>query len=197
MRSPGGSCSRCPRSNRLPAGQRHLAGGKAATLARLAQAGYPVPQGFVIPPAAFAGEALRLEAWAQIEGQLAAMRASAQGAAFAVRSSAFHEDSAQASFAGEFETVLNVVTDTEILAAIGTVRRSAQSERVQAYSAAQGIAPAHQLAVLIQVMVPAELAGVLFTAIGMLYDCLASPAAVLIRLYLCSFCFLSYDRTQH
>jgi phosphohistidine swiveling domain-containing protein len=150
--------------DRLPVDQQHLAGGKAATLARLAQAGYPVPQGFVIPPVAFAGEALRPEAWAQIEGQLATMRASAQGAAFVVRSSALHEDSAQASFAGEFETVLNVATDTEILAAIGTVRRSGQSERVQAYSAAQGIAPAHQLAVLIQMMVPAELAGVLFTA---------------------------------
>ena len=60
--------------DRLSVEQRHLAGGKAATLARLAQAGYPVPPGFVILPAAFAGEALRPEAWAQIQCQLPGRR---------------------------------------------------------------------------------------------------------------------------
>ena len=42
-------------------------GGKAATLARLARAGYPVPDGFVILPTAFAGEELLPEAWKQVQ----------------------------------------------------------------------------------------------------------------------------------
>lgn len=40
---------------RLPADQLPHAGGKGRTLARLAQAGYPVPAGIVIPPQAFRG----------------------------------------------------------------------------------------------------------------------------------------------
>ena len=42
-----------------------LAGGKGSSLARLYQAGYPVPGGFVILPAAFAQGTLAPEAWAQ------------------------------------------------------------------------------------------------------------------------------------
>jgi pyruvate,water dikinase len=150
--------------DRLTAEQWRLAGGKAATLARLAQAGYPVPEAFVILPAAFAGEALLPEAWAHIQAHVAHLRTGKQAVSFAVRSSALHEDSAQTSFAGAFETVLNVTTDAEMMAAIATVRRSSQSERVEAYSLAQGIAPMQQIAVLVQLMVHSEMAGVLFTA---------------------------------
>jgi phosphoenolpyruvate synthase/pyruvate phosphate dikinase len=39
-----------------------LAGGKGGTLARLVQRGYPVPEGFVILPAAFDGDDLTPEA---------------------------------------------------------------------------------------------------------------------------------------
>jgi phosphohistidine swiveling domain-containing protein len=141
------------------------AGGKGGTLARLYQAGYPVPDGFVVLPAAFAGDEMTAEAWAQVQGHLIRLRQAEAGTgALAIRSSALSEDSALASFAGEFETVLDVHTDEMIRAAIHTVRRSRHSERVQAYSRAHDIDPAHEMSVVIQRLVRAEVSGVLFTA---------------------------------
>jgi len=91
----------------LPPEQQPLAGGKGGTLARLYQAGYPIPKGFVLLPAAFAGDRLTEEAWAQVQRHLSDLRrAQNRMAAFAVRSSALSEDSSQASFAGEFESRL-------------------------------------------------------------------------------------------
>jgi phosphohistidine swiveling domain-containing protein len=152
--------------NELAAEQQFSAGGKGGTLARLYQAGYPVPEGFVILPAAFDGDKLRSEAWAQVRARLAQIRRGEEEAAFAVRSSALSEDSAQASFAGEFETVLDVHTDEMIREAIHTVRRSRHSERVQAYSQVKGMAPGgvHEVAVVVQRLVRADISGVLFTA---------------------------------
>lgn len=46
---------------------------------------------------------------------LDALRQNDNGAHYAVRSSAVSEDSAHASFAGEFETVLDVKNDQEVL----------------------------------------------------------------------------------
>lgn len=139
-------------------------GGKGGTLARLHQAGHPVPDGFVILPAAFSGEELLPEAWAQVAAHLGRMRRVDRGISFAVRSSALNEDSAQASFAGEFETVLDARTDEEIRQAILAVRGSRRSERVQAYSRAQGMDASHEVAVVVQRLIRADLAGVLFTA---------------------------------
>ncbi len=149
--------------NELIAEQQPSAGGKGGTLARLYQAGYPVPDGFVILPAAFAGDKLILEAWTQVQAHLRRMGAD-NGVAFAVRSSALSEDSARTSFAGEFETVLDVRTGQEIHEAIHTVRRSRQSERVQGYSQAQGMATTHEVAVVVQQLIRAEISGVMFTA---------------------------------
>ncbi len=143
---------------------RPLAGGKGSVLAKLFQAGYPVPDGFVILPTAFADEELTPTAWQQVETHLRTLRKHNAAAPVAVRSSALQEDSAQASFAGEFESVLNVIEDGALLAAIEQVYHSAQSARVSAYRAAHGLAVSHQIAVIVQRMVPAELAGVLFTA---------------------------------
>jgi phosphohistidine swiveling domain-containing protein len=162
----------------LAIGQHPLAGGKGGSLARLFQAGYPVPDGFVVLAAgaailaagaasmssAFDGERLTAEAWAQVQVYLAGLRAAGRDVAFAVRSSALSEDSAQASFAGEFETVLNVRTDEEIHQAIHTVYHSRRSERVQAYSQVKGIGGAHEIAVIVQQLVRADSSGVLFTA---------------------------------
>ena len=139
-------------------------GGKGSTLARLHQAGYPVPDGIVILPAAFDGDQLKPSAWSQVQNHLNRMRKRDSQTAFAVRSSALSEDSAQASFAGEFETVLDVQTDEMIREAIQTVRKSRHSERVQAYTRAQGMDGFHELAVVVQRLVRADISGILFTA---------------------------------
>ncbi len=141
-----------------------LAGGKGGMLARLFQNGYPVPEGFIVFPSAFEGEQLRGQAWDEIRAALSAQRSHHEGALFAVRSSAVGEDSASASYAGAFETVLNRKTDQEIKDALATVVRSRLSERVRAYRSAQGMDQAQQIAVVVQVMVPSDLSGVLFTA---------------------------------
>lgn len=148
----------------LTSEQQALAGGKGGRLARMYRAGYPVPEGFVVLPPAFQGEELNPEAWHQIQGYLSDMREKHKGALFAVRSSALSEDSTIASFAGEFETVLNAKTDEEIQEAIHTVFRSRGSERVRAYSSVQGMEQPHEIAVVVQLMVQSEISGVLFTA---------------------------------
>ena len=140
------------------------AGGKGGALARLFQSGYPVPDGLVLLPNAFDGDVLKPEAWEQVESQLTRLRGSSGSLSFAIRSSALSEDSAQASFAGEFETVLEVRRDVDIQAAIQTVRQSQHSARVQAYSQAKAMDQEHQVAVIVQQMVPAKYAGILFTA---------------------------------
>jgi pyruvate,water dikinase len=141
-----------------------LAGGKGCMLSKMFQAGYPVPNGFVVLPSAFKKNNLHEDALDTIKGYLKEIRKDYEGAMFAVRSSALSEDSAQASFAGEFETVLNVKTDEEIQKAIYEVFRSRESERVKAYSSVQGMEQSHQIAVVIQIMVQSEISGVLFTA---------------------------------
>ncbi|HJS30072.1 MAG TPA: PEP/pyruvate-binding domain-containing protein, partial [Anaerolineales bacterium] len=154
--------------NRLPESAEPAAGGKARTLARLARAGYPVPPGIVIPSTAFRDGDLRPEAWTGVQEALSVLREREGRASFAVRSSGASEDSDSASFAGEFETVLNVTTDEEIRRAVHTVYASRSGERANAYSlshrGAAEISAEMEMAVIIQKMIPAELAGVLFTA---------------------------------
>ena len=140
------------------------AGGKGGALARLIQAGYPVPDGFVIMPSAFEGDQLRPEAWLQVVKNLELLRIQNGKTAFAVRSSALAEDSAYASFAGEFETVLDVRTDEAIKAAISQVHHSRKSERVKAYSQAKGLSHEQEIAVVVQTLIRADISGILFTA---------------------------------
>ncbi len=140
------------------------AGGKGGALAKLYQAGYPVPDGFVVMPAAFDGDKLTTDSWEMVSANLAQLQRGGENAQLAVRSSALSEDSAQASFAGEFETILNVGTGTEIREAIHQVRRSRHSQRVAAYSQAQGMDARHEIAVVVQRMVQPEISGILFTA---------------------------------
>lgn len=142
----------------------YLAGGKGGMLARMYQGGYPVPDGFVIFPSAFDGENLKDSAWNEIQVLLSDLRKNNTDTMFAVRSSALSEDSAQASFAGEFETVLNVKTDYEIQKAVYTVFKSRESDRVKVYSSVQGMDQSHHMAIVVMLMVQSEISGVLFTA---------------------------------
>ena len=85
--------------------------------------------------------------------------------AVAVRSSATAEDLAGASFAGQQETYLNVRGEEALAAAVRDCWGSLWTARAMAYRARQGIAPQSvSLAVVVQEMVEAEAAGVMFTA---------------------------------
>ncbi|MGY3319036.1 PEP/pyruvate-binding domain-containing protein [Arthrobacter sp. TE12232] len=86
-------------------------------------------------------------------------------AAVAVRSSATAEDLPSASFAGQQETYLNVVGAEALAAAVTDCWASLWTARAMAYRAREGIGPdAVRLAVVVQRMVEADAAGVMFTA---------------------------------
>ncbi|MGG4215509.1 PEP/pyruvate-binding domain-containing protein [Paenibacillus sp. FSL L8-0638] len=143
---------------------RKWTGGKGGMLARMLQAGYPIPDGFIVFPQAFQGEKLKEKTWKEMIRYLEKLRKDYPNVSFAVRSSALSEDSALASFAGEFESVLEVQTNEDVLKALYVVHHSQYSERVRAYSAVKGFEEAHQMAIVVQIMVPSEISGVLFTA---------------------------------
>ncbi len=133
-----------------------IAGPKAATEARLRAAGFPVPDGFVIPAsAALDSPTLRdaiVPALEALDGPVA------------VRSSALAEDGSDASFAGQYETILGVEGLEAALDAVRGVRRSGESERVAHYQEGLRADSPPGIAVLVQRMVPADVAGVAFTA---------------------------------
>ena len=83
----------------------------------------------------------------------------------AVRSSATAEDLPFASFAGQQDTFLNVVGADAVLAAVRQCWASLWTDRAVSYRATHGISPSTvSLAVVVQRMVDAAVAGVLFTA---------------------------------
>lgn len=83
----------------------------------------------------------------------------------AVRSSATAEDLASASFAGQQETYLNVRGAEALDAAVIDCWSSLWTARAMAYRDREGIAPGSvRLAVVVQRMVEADAAGVMFTA---------------------------------
>lgn len=82
----------------------------------------------------------------------------------AVRSSSTAEDQQAASAAGLHITRLNVVNDEQLFAAVRECWASVFSPRVFAYLTALGIESAGSLGLVIQALVPADVAGVLFTA---------------------------------
>ncbi len=156
-----------------------LTGRKAARLATLVRAGFDVPQGFVI------GEALGARVSALPDGsllevalnprereELEALWKSLRTGKVAVRSSGADEDGGDASFAGVYESLLCVDRD-DLGDAVRTVRASFLSTRNDSYregADGRGDAGAYgsrvdegRGGVLVQAMVDARYAGVLFT----------------------------------
>src|SRR5215212_5714360 len=87
------------------------------------------------------------------------------GSAVAVRSSATAEDLPEAAFAGQQETFLNVEGESALIEAVRACWMSLWSERAILYRTKQNIdQSAVKLAVVVQKMVPADIAGVMFTA---------------------------------
>jgi phosphohistidine swiveling domain-containing protein len=176
-------------------------GGKGASLARLVEAGFPVPEGFHVTTEAYRRFVLandlqpRIDAALQhvdaekpstledaaktihaafmaaaIPGDIASAIVGAYGdmagtdPAVAVRSSATAEDLPEASFAGQQETYLNVSGADHVLEATKKCWSSLWTARAIGYRQRQGVGGAEvALAVVIQQLVDAEVAGILFT----------------------------------
>ncbi|MEX1253025.1 MAG: PEP/pyruvate-binding domain-containing protein [Dehalococcoidia bacterium] len=91
--------------------------------------------------------------------------------AVAVRSSATAEDLPTASFAGQYDSFLNVLGPAEILQRILHVWASLYSPRAVSYRRQRAIADGDvRMAVVVQELLPAEAAGVLFTRDPMTSD---------------------------
>jgi rifampicin phosphotransferase len=170
-------------------------GGKGASLARLARAGFRVPPGFHVTTSAyldfvrpggllepllaalaaadgagaaatrigelFSGRPLPPSTAAAIAGAYAAL---GDDVPVAVRSSATVEDLPGMSAAGQHDTYLNVRGEAAVLDAVKRCWASLWSARAIGYRARYGIAPDDvSIAVVVQRLVPAEAAGVMFT----------------------------------
>src|SRR5215469_2431739 len=130
-----------------------VAGRKAATLARLAAAGFPVPPGVVLPAAVLDQSDGRVLS-ASIAAELLHMVSAWGEVALAVRSSGIDEDGAHASYAGQLTSVLNVRGPDALLGAVSRCWTSAGDSHVASYAGGQPL----RLAVLIQPMVRATAA---------------------------------------
>jgi rifampicin phosphotransferase len=150
-----------------------LAGRKAATLASLAAAGFPIPPGVVLPTTAFAWavagagtgtDSRRLRVSDDIGAALASATAPWGDVPLAVRSSAVDEDLAEASYAGLYTTVLDVHGTAALLDAVRRCWESAFSPSVAAYRQVREEWHRPVMAVLVQPMLRPAAAGVAFTA---------------------------------
>ncbi|MDA7881529.1 PEP-utilizing enzyme [Akkermansiaceae bacterium] len=124
-------------------------GGKASALAILTQTGFEIPAWFVVTE----GDVDQLELKKALD--------SLGEGPFAVRSSALAEDGVEHSFAGQFDSYLDVPSG-EVESRIHQVRMSGHSERIASYTENQGIQNEHGIAVIVQLMIPAKSAGVAF-----------------------------------
>jgi pyruvate,water dikinase len=143
-----------------------VVGGKAANLSRLARLHHRVPDGFSIPVTVM-NEAHPLELRSEIEGAISDLMAchSLPELIAAVRSSAVDEDGADASFAGQHETYLNIVGADSILQAVARCWESARSAHALEYRRKQGLSvESPQLAVFVQQLVAADVSAVVFSA---------------------------------
>src|SRR5262245_27637651 len=151
--------------SRVTPADAHLVGGKGLSLAVTAAAGLPVPSGFCVTTTAYRRRAGNHSIDSTLSRSLAAAYRELGGGLVAVRTSATAEDGATTSFAGQQETILLGVKDEESLcSAVEECWRSLHSERALAYLQRQQVEEKElAMAVVVQRLVDAEVAGVLFT----------------------------------
>jgi pyruvate,water dikinase len=102
---------------------------------------------------------------ADIAGELISSYSELENETVAVRSSATAEDLPEASFAGQQDTFLNVQGKDALIEAVKQCWASLWTARAISYRMKQGIDPGEvSLAVVVQKLIPAESAGILFTA---------------------------------
>ncbi|GAA3531679.1 hypothetical protein GCM10022419_008360 [Nonomuraea rosea] len=151
-----------------------MAGGKGANLGELVRNAFPVPDGFVVTTHAYGLVAQGHDTRAYFEEAvlpddlrqaIAGAYAALGGGPVAVRSSATAEDLPGAAFAGQQDTYLNVVGEPALLDAVRHCWGSLWTDRAIAYRAKLAIDDSEvRIAVVVQSMVEADTAGVLFTA---------------------------------
>ena len=149
-------------------------GGKGLNLGKLTRAGFRVPQGFCVTTDAYrfsvqnlseqnASTIKELVLSPELVAEIHTAREKLQTTTVAVRSSATAEDLAEASFAGQQDTFLNVASN-ELIDALKACWASLWSERAIAYRQTQGITDEElAMAVVVQEMCEADVSGVLFT----------------------------------
>jgi phosphohistidine swiveling domain-containing protein len=145
----------------VEAGSRPLVGGKAEVLATLARLGLPVPPAFVVTVEAYRG-GMTPELRQVIREQLDVLRA-ADPARLIVRSSAPFEDDALFSAAGQLESVVCAPDLDSLLDAIQRCWAVLTRPELLSYYRQTGAQDDPALAVLVQVWIDTEIAGVLFT----------------------------------
>ncbi|HEX6147182.1 MAG TPA: PEP/pyruvate-binding domain-containing protein, partial [Acidimicrobiia bacterium] len=154
---------------------RSRVGAKAANQASLLQAGFPVPDGVVLTSNAYvefasmsapdpSGErTAERPSGPELRHLLAEVLGVLGGEPVAVRSSGVAEDLPEASFAGQYETLLGVRGPDALEEAVRRCWASAASAHAVAYREGHRRGAA-AMALLIQKMVAAEAAGVAFSA---------------------------------
>ncbi len=130
-------------------------GGKAKHLASAIAFGMRVPKGIVIPC-----DAVQDGVTEELVDAIHETVVAWGDAPLAVRSSGIAEDGADHSFAGQFETVLNVRGREALATALRSCRDSASSAQVKAY----GMVGTQPIAIIVQQQVQATTAGVAFSA---------------------------------
>jgi phosphohistidine swiveling domain-containing protein len=149
-----------------------LVGGKAAALGEMLRTGLPVPKGFCVTTEAYRecmGGLRPVPPDAKFPDTVveAITRAyeSLVVTSVAVRSSATAEDLPQASFAGQQDSFLNVRGRDAVIDAVRRCWASLWSPRAVQYREHLGVDPRDvAMGVVVQTLVPADVAGVLFTA---------------------------------
>lgn len=134
-------------------------GAKATGLGAAARAGLPVPPGIAlsgtIVDAIAAGDQQAIE-------QCVAAARPLKGP-LAVRSSAADEDGADASFAGQHLTLLNVPSVDDLSAAVAEIWWSANSDSAITYRQRVGLFQQPSVGVVVQSLLDPDVAGVMFT----------------------------------
>lgn len=146
-----------------------LVGAKALHLGLMAKAGLPVSRGFVVTTSAYQRSVRHpcgtIELPQSLKEQIIAAYGEKGVRHVAVRSSATLEDLSQASFAGIYLSCLNVASEEELLRAIEACYRSLRAPAADSYRNGLSLEGCGQarMAVIVQAMVDAEAAGVMYT----------------------------------
>ena len=147
--------------------ERTFAGGKGAALDLLIRHDLPVPEGFVIAAEALSTARDHHHPPTSLLDAVMEKIAEMDLRSVAIRSSAVDEDGSTLSFAGQYTSVLSVAGDDRdaVTEAISRVWKSLFSDHATAYreTRGEGDAPPTGIAVVVQKMVDADSAGVLFS----------------------------------